>query len=299
LLFATPVSTFAVVYAVFALGRVSALALLPAVLVPSQTRKGQRTSKDGEVMDTTQTLTVNGAADEQHSAVRSVVLHLLPGALMVAFYALTAPVMRSLGFPSLMAIFLAILLVLIPFELGYLFYRARKNGASLGSVVLYREPVPRGRFVALVLGLLAWSALFSLLLYPPLDAFFIENAFSWLPEWFFLAEDFARYSAAALLVTWTLGLLTNGIAGPVVEELYFRGYLLPRISRLGAWAPLLNTVLFSLYHFFTPWQNVGRILGLLPMVYAAWWEKNIYLSMAAHVLGNVSTMLLLLPVLLR
>ncbi len=85
MLFATPVSAFAVVYAVFALGRVSTIALLPAALVPSQTRKGQRTSKDGEVMDTTQTLTVNGAADEQHSAVRSVVLHLLPGALMVAF----------------------------------------------------------------------------------------------------------------------------------------------------------------------------------------------------------------------
>jgi membrane protease YdiL (CAAX protease family) len=45
----------------------------------------------------------------------------------------------------------------------------------------------------------------------------------------------------------------------VVEEMYFRGYLLPRISRLGAWAPLVNTVLFSLYHLFTPWLNVGRI----------------------------------------
>ena len=45
----------------------------------------------------------------------------------------------------------------------------------------------------------------------------------------------------------------------MVEEMYFHGYLLPRISRLGAWAPLVNTVLFSLYHFFTPWLNVGRI----------------------------------------
>ena len=45
----------------------------------------------------------------------------------------------------------------------------------------------------------------------------------------------------------------------MVEELYFRGYLLPRISRLGAWAPLVNTVLFSLYHLFTPWLSVGRI----------------------------------------
>lgn len=237
------------------------------------------------------------AVDEQHSSVRTVVLHLLPGALITAFYAGVAPVVRSLGFPSLMAVFLAIVFVLIPFELGYLIYQARKNGLSLGSVVLYREPMPRGQFVALVLGLFAWAALCSMLLYPPLDEFFIGNVFSWLPGWFFFAEDFARYSTTALLTTWVFGLVVNGVAGPVVEEMYFRGYLLPRISRLGGWAPLINTVLFSLYHFFTPWQNVGRIIGLLPMVYATWWKRSIYVSMAVHVLGNVSAMVLMLPVL--
>jgi membrane protease YdiL (CAAX protease family) len=236
--------------------------------------------------------------DEQHSVARTVVLHLLPGALIVAFYVLAAPVVKSLGFPSLMAIYLAITFVLIPFELGYLFYQARKNGTSLGDVVLYREPVPKGQFVALVLGLFVWSAICSVLLYPPLDAFFIENVFFWVPEWLFFSEDFARYSVAALLLTWVFGFVVNAIVGPIVEELYFRGYLLPRISRLGAWAPLLNTVLFSIYHFFTPWQNIGRIIGLLPMIYATWWKRSIYVSIAVHVLGNVSTMLLLLPVLL-
>jgi membrane protease YdiL (CAAX protease family) len=236
--------------------------------------------------------------DEQHSVARTVVLHLLPGALIVAFYVLAAPVVKSLGFPSLMAIYLAITFVLIPFELGYLFYQARKNGTSLGDVVLYREPVPKGQFVALVLGLFVWSAICSVLFYPPLDAFFIENVFFWVPEWLFFSEDFARYSVAALLVMWVFGFAVNAIVGPIVEELYFRGYLLPRISRLGVWAPLLNTVLFSIYHFFTPWQNIGRIIGLLPMIYATWWKRSIYVSIAVHVLGNVSTMLLLLPVLL-
>ena len=56
-------------------------------------------------------------------------------------------------------------------------------------------------------------------------------------------------------------------------------------------------MLFSIYHFFTPWQNEGRILGLLPMVYAAWWKRSIYVSMGAHVLGNVSVRLMLLVVL--
>jgi hypothetical protein len=83
------------------------------------------------------------------------VLHLLPGALITAFYVGAAPVVRSLGLPSLMAIFLAIGFVLIPFELGYLIYQARKNASTLGSVVLYRQPVSRGQCVVLVLGLLA------------------------------------------------------------------------------------------------------------------------------------------------
>ncbi len=112
--------------------------------------------------------------------------------------------------------------------------------------------MPRAQFVALVLGLLAWSAIFYMLIYPPLDAFFIENVFSWLPDAFFLVEDFSRYSTGALVITWVLGFVVNAVAGPMAEEMYFRGYLLPRISRFGVWAPLVNTVLFTIYHFFTP-----------------------------------------------
>jgi uncharacterized protein len=235
-----------------------------------------------------------GIVDQQHSIARSLVLHLLPGALITAFYLGVAPVVRDLGFPSLMAIYLAVVFVLIPFELGYLVYRARKDGVSLGRVVLYREPVSRGQFVGLVLSTFVWASLIAMLLFPSLDEFFIGNVFFWLPDWFFFAEDFAQYSATVLLITWGFGFIANGIVGPVVEELYFRGYLLPRISRLGAWAPVLSTVLFSLYHFFTPWANVGRIVALLPMVYATWWRRNIYISMAVHVLWNVSSMLLLL-----
>jgi membrane protease YdiL (CAAX protease family) len=193
-----------------------------------------------------------------------------------------------------MALYVAISFMLIPVELGYLLYRARTGGVSLGRVVLYREPVSRGQFVGLVLSTVVWASLIAMLLFPPLDEFFIGNVFFWVPGWFFFAQDFAQYSGAVLLITWVFGFIANGIVGPLVEELYFRGYLLPRISRFGAWAPLLNMVLFSLYHFFTPWANVGRIVALLPMVYATWWRRNIYISMAVHVLWNVGGMLLLL-----
>jgi hypothetical protein len=103
---------------------------------------------------------------------------------------------------------------------------------------------------------------------------------------------------AVVVVFFVVAFTLNGIVGPVVEELYFRGHLLPRIDRLGRWAPVLNAVLFSVYHFWTPWQNLGRILGLLPWVYAVWWTRSVYLSIIVHVAVNMTSVLLLLAAVL-
>ena len=91
----------------------------------------------------------------------------------------------------------------------------------------------------------------------------------------------------------------NGVVGPVVEELYFRGYLLPRMERLGRWAPLINVSLFSLYHFWSPWQVMARILGLGPMVYAVRWKRNVYLGMVVHCALNSLGVLLVAAVVMR
>src|SRR5215207_4520008 len=123
----------------------------------------------------------SSAIYEQHSVARTLVLHLLPGTLILVFFVAIAPlVVGGLGFPPVMAVYLAILFVLIPFELGYLIYQARKNGTSLGNIVLYRQPVPRRQFVLLVVALFVWGFIVSALLIP-VDSFVKENLFFWLP----------------------------------------------------------------------------------------------------------------------
>ena len=196
---------------------------------------------------TNRTVITNYAHPPQHSIGRSIVLHLLPGALMLVFYAIAAPILENLGFPSFMSLLLAIAFVLIPFELGYLFYRGKKrNGTfTLEGIVLYREPMPLWQYTILSILLFLWVGLIMMLVSPPVDDFLIENAFSWLPDWFFLfgfESKLEQYTQSALVLTAVLNLVLNGFLGPIVEELYFRGYLLPRISRLGAWAPLVNIV---------------------------------------------------------
>src|SRR5512140_3077675 len=74
----------------------------------------------------------------------AIVLHLLPGALITAFCFLAAPVLIGAGFPPIMMLYLAIMLILIPFELGFLFYQGKKlNGRfSLDGIVLFRQRTP-------------------------------------------------------------------------------------------------------------------------------------------------------------
>ena len=126
-----------------------------------------------------------------------------------------------------------------------------------------------------------------------LDQAILKSLFGWLPDWFQINQFTpANYSQPVLTVTFVLFLVVNGFAGPVVEELYFRGYLLPHIEYLKGWAPLVDVLLFSLYHFFSPWQNITRILAFLPWAYVVRWKKNIYLSILAHCLLNTGYCLL-------
>lgn len=225
---------------------------------------------------------------EQHAIGKSIALHLLPGALGGAVYFLLAQPVRNLGYPTLMAIILALIAVLIPFEMGLLLYEGRKrNGKfSLKGIVLYRERIPVWQYLVLVpLIFILTGALFMLL--APSSDLLLDSFFSWIPASSILDMGLTgAYTKSILIITYILGFVFVILAGPIVEELYFRGYLLPRMSRLKGWAPLLNSVLFALYHIWTPWMAVTRSIGLLPMIYTVQYKRNIYIGMVVHCLAN-------------
>ncbi len=224
-----------------------------------------------------------------HSTWQTLTLHLLPGALITAFYFLAGPLVMRAGYPSILALLLAIIVILIPFELGYLLYEGKRTSGrfSLHSVVLYRDPLPVWNYLLFVPVLLAWMlAVFALL--APFDSYLAKTFFSWLPDWSLPATSLAtisQYPQGVLVVTFVAELALS-VAGPLVEELYFRGYLLPRIPASRTWAPLINVLLFSLYHFFSPWQNISRIIAILPLVYVVSWKRNIYIGMITHAAFN-------------
>jgi membrane protease YdiL (CAAX protease family) len=237
-------------------------------------------------------------SSEQHSLSRSIALHLLPGAALFGFVLAAA----ALGMPAILALLVGIALVIVPIELGYLLHQGRKTTGrwSISEVVDYREPLPARRIALWTVPLVAWFIVMLSLSVAVFDTRIADGLFSWYPESvreFASLEGDDAYATWILVVVFAAALAVNGILGPVVEELYFRGHLLPRIDRFGRGAVVLNAVLFSLYHFWTPWQNIGRILGLLPWIYTVWRKRSLALSMAVHISVNCIFLLLVLAAL--
>lgn len=240
--------------------------------------------------------------DGQHPIGLSIALHLFPGLALLLFPLLILPLVRHWGFPPIFAGSLAILFVLLPWEIGYLLYLGRqRNGyLTLAGVVHYRASLPLWQYGLLVPLLMLWFFGATAMWQQVVPR--VADWFAWLPGGVLNPLPFGEtgsYRASVLLTTTILRFVCSGIIAPIGEELYFRGYLLPRLERLGYGAPLLNIVLFAVYHLWTPLANPGRVLALFPLVYVAWWKRNIYVGIAVHLVLNLLAVALPLLTLLR
>ncbi len=226
---------------------------------------------------------------EQQSLPVSAFLHLAPGVLILILYVVLAPMVMQAGYPAPFAMFIGVVPVLVLVELGHLLWQGkRRNGQwSLEGIVLNREPMPLSRYILWVpLFVIAAFAVYALA--TPLDLLLIR-LMSGLPKWFVLADvsQLAAYPRQALVVTFWTSIAVNGILAPIIEELYFRGYLMPRLARFGRWTPIVHHLLFTIYHFWQPYLYGTIFFGVLPLTAAVWWKRNIYLGIITHIALNI------------
>jgi hypothetical protein len=193
---------------------------------------------------------------KQHSTLQSILLHLLPGAVATVVLVLTVPLVTAWGYPYILALYLPMILAVILLELGYLLVQGQKESGdlSLKEVVDYREPVPWWYYVVFPVLIVVWGVVVTGLI-TPVDNLILSRLFAWAPDWYALRnllEITDSYPRDTLLVT-----------------------------------AICAVLLFSLYHFWTPWQFLSRVVLLAPMVYLVWWKRNITLGIIAHCLLNL------------
>jgi len=202
----------------------------------------------------------------------------------MAVYVVLAPWLARHGVPTDAALLVAFVVGGWPVMLGVMAGARRRGDVPL---VPWRARLPWWEYAAWLVALtaIAFAALFTL---GPVGGKLQAALFGWLPPW--LRGDAVPGAPspthAMLRATLVANLVVDGVANPVVEELYFRGYLLPRLGVLGRAAPLANAALFALGHLWQPW-NAPLIFAIVAVeAYAVRWRRSVLISILAHCTGN-------------
>jgi membrane protease YdiL (CAAX protease family) len=200
-----------------------------------------------------------------------IVLHLVPGIIFAAFFFVLSWMLIRRGFTGYLALLITIPACLAPVEIGVmLVWSVRFTGTrSLSEAIRYRRKGTAVEYVVLPLLLfLCWGVLSIVV--SPISQYLETHLSAWLPVWATqeaLIKGVTNCPPIQRNITLVLAVLFSGFVAPVVEELYFRGFLLPRMEYWGWAAPAVNALLFAVYHFYFPGNVPGIFVAFLPIAY--------------------------------
>jgi hypothetical protein len=223
----------------------------------------------------------------KHTLFKSIALHLLPGIFGGICFYILSPIVKANGFPTIMALIISGLFILIPFELGFLLFQKKVTTQNLfNGVIQYFKIIPFWQYLIFIpLIVMIAGILFKILGF---TSTFLMKFFNWLPSDTILDMGLnSSLTKSKLLLTYLLFLPIMVVVLPTIEEFYYRGYLLPRMpGKLKGWTVITHSGLFALYHTWTPWMFAVRTFGVLPLIYLVKRKENLFLGIGAHCLLN-------------
>jgi membrane protease YdiL (CAAX protease family) len=215
---------------------------------------------------------------------RTLALHLLPGLLAVVVFATTAPLFASAGLPPVWGMFLAVVFVVAPMELAIVrYYGSKPDFRAPNGRELIRLLLPTLAVAALAPGLVQWAE-------PALHRAFVAIVPAW---WDLNPGPVAGRPGWVIAVTMVGWVLTFVIIGPVVEELYFRGFLLPRMPVGRIAGVIANAALFAIYHFWQPYAWLTVFVFALPLAVVARRPGGVGVAAIVHCVVNALSFALL------
>jgi len=227
---------------------------------------------------------------KQMTISQTILFHLLPGIPVIILAVILTNPYLGIGLPMFFSLLLIFAFWLIPIQWAILKVIAYKENKRVKNIIEYMTKMPAQKIIlwsipsiAFAIIVFSFGTKFEPTIYP-----FYDN----MPKWF-LVDRYILPQDNLLIPTIILNFVFRGILLPFTEEVYFRGFLLPRMNRFGKFAPLINAMLFSIYHLFTPWENISRMLAVLPFVCIVYWKRNIHIGIVTHCAVNTLSCLMM------
>ena len=222
----------------------------------------------------------------------------IPSIIAFMGFHFVAPLMVANGISKIHSwnyVAIALLLIFVLLAVLLLRREARNLGISIFSRMCFKKISARQWILAAVVMVssMAVCSLLSSLIAPMLKALHFN-----IPDYtpFFLNQTInpagadmsvidpntvfkGNYSIIALMaVSLILNILT--------EELYFRAWMLPKLSKYRKYAWVINGLLFAFYHTFQLWMLPVLLPASLAMAFVFYKTKSIWPSLIGHIIGN-------------
>lgn len=250
--------------------------------------------------------TFNWEKTKQLSVIRILLAFFIPSAFAFTGFRVILPLIHEKGIPAIIAwpaMASGMLFVLVAAAAVLLRGEARELNISLKERMCLKALTPKQwglyigiLFLGLIVTLLFSKASIYLTKLPGLSVpdyfpFFLNPAIDPMKtDPALLAPGFIIKGAYWLIPLICLTLILNILT----EELYFRAWLLPKLSKYGKASWLVNGTLFACYHTYQLWL-FPQILPLsLIMAFVVYKSKSIWPALAIHMLANTMTVLGLL-----
>jgi len=220
-----------------------------------------------------------------------IVLHLVPGIIFAVFFWVLSWMLIPRGLTAYLALLITIPACLVPVQIGVmLLWSVRFTGTrSLSEAIRYRRKGTVVEYVVLPLLLFLCCGVLSIA-FTPITQYLEPHLSAWFPVWATqeaLINGVTSCPPIQRNITLLLAVLLSGFVAPVTDELYFRGFLLPRMEHWGWAAPVVNSLLFAVYHFYFPGNMAVIFVAFLPIAYVVRSKKNWGIGAVVHIMFNL------------
>lgn len=234
----------------------------------------------------------------QLNVIQTILAFLLPSGFAFFGFRFVLPWTVEMGYPKvLMWGIVASVMLLIFAIVGFLLNNkeAKANHVSIWKRLLLKKI--SGKQWLICLGIMVAGIILSYGLAPLVIYFEKIPGLSipdYMPFWLnpsidpmntdmeILSPNFPLKGNYLVLVIMAVTLLLNILA----EEVYFRGWLLPKMQNFGRWSWVLNGTLFALYHTFQLWLFPMLLPLSLATALTVYLSKSILPAVVTHVVAN-------------
>ncbi len=210
-------------------------------------------------------------------------LAFIPSIIAMLLYIFLGKIQNTI--PSILLFNICVGAILFPFEVYFIY----KNKVNLS----YKNKFKWWQLILLI-GVLFGIAGLMMILITPLEHSLLSNVIdkvnSLTPTYFsWDASNLVNFSNAMVIITCALYFLLNVIFYPIIEEFFFRDVLTNEVKKYGYLAPIFVTIVFSLYHFWLPFDNIFRIIIFMLPSILVYKYNDIRISIGFHCICNLFT----------